>query len=147
MPYAWASGAWAAGAWAAGSWGDEAAPPDTSPPIGAITAPATGATVFGTINVLGVFTDDVGVVDGRLITDGTPGALSGQSGGSFSLPVNTTLLANGAHTFQIGALDLAGNQGLSQVITLTIANLAVPPPLPPGVGRGLYPAARRRGRR
>lgn len=147
MAYAWASGAWAAGAWATGAWGDEGGTPDTEAPVGAITSPANGATVFGTINVLGLFIDNVGVVNGRLITNGTPGSLSGQSGGSFTLPVDTTLLANGSHTFQIGALDVAGNQGLSQVITLTIANLAVPPPLPPGGGSGLYPAARRRGRR
>ena len=107
-----------------------AGPPDTESPVGTITSPLTGAIVAGTIDIVGSFTDNVGVTDGRRVTDSVSASYSGQSGGSFTISVDTTLLSEGDHTFQIDAIDAAGNHGFSQIITLNVDNIPNPTPAP-----------------
>src|SRR5439155_2867116 len=46
------------------------APPDTTPPTVSLTAPATGATVAGTVAVTATATDNVGVVGVQFQLDG-----------------------------------------------------------------------------
>lgn len=106
-------------------WVSSGGAPDTEAPVGVITSPANGSSASGSINIVGVFVDNVGVTDGRLISDGVTGSYTSQSGGNFTIAVNTTLFPDGAHTFQIDAIDAAGNHGLSQVVTLHIMNAAV----------------------
>lgn len=111
-----------------GLWWEAAAggggSPDTTPPIGVITSPVNNSSVSGTIHIVGLFTDDVGVTDGRLEIDGLAQSYSGQSGGSFDIVVDTRTLPDGARTFRIDAVDAAGNHGYSQTITLHVSNAA-----------------------
>ncbi len=95
---------------------------DTTPPTVALTAPASGATVSGTIPVSATASDNVGVAavefkDGNT-TIGTD--TTGPSPYSFSW--NTTSVANGSHTLVVVARDAAGNRATSTPRTVTVSN-------------------------
>ncbi|MBI4057690.1 MAG: hypothetical protein HY399_09105, partial [Elusimicrobia bacterium] len=95
-------------------------PPDTTAPTISITSPANGATVSGTISVLGTASDNVGVSQVQVQVDGgTPQNASGTTNWSFSY--NTSSLSNGSHTLSANARDAAGNNS-SVSITVTVNN-------------------------
>ena len=83
-------------------------PPDVTPPGVAITSPASGATVTGSVNVLGTASDNVGLsqVDVR-VDSGVWNLASGL--GNWSYALNTVSLADGAHTIEARATDTSGN--------------------------------------
>ena len=92
---------------------------DTTPPKVTIASPLTGATVAGTVAVIGTATDNVGVtkvefyIDGVLSTSGTVAA--------FSFSWNSTSKANGSHTITLKAYDAAKNIG-SASLSVTVNN-------------------------
>jgi hypothetical protein len=87
----------------------------------AITSPANGATVSGTISILGTASDTVNVSSVQVSLDnGNYVNVSGTSNWSFSLDTNS--LANGIHTISAKVTDQAGVTAISLPITVTVTN-------------------------
>jgi len=121
-----------AAACAAGAYNDRddlvfavgAGAPDTTPPTTSITAPASGATVSGAVNITASASDNVGVTNVEFYIDG---ALAGSDATSpYAFSWNTAGLVNGSsHTIASKAYDAAGNVGTSATVTVTVNNGAV----------------------
>lgn len=93
---------------------------DGTPPSVSLTAPASGATVSGTITVTASASDNVGVTRVDVLVDG---AVAGSDASApYAVAVDTTRLANGAHSLAARALDAAGNAATSAAITVTVQN-------------------------
>ncbi len=103
-------------------------PPDTTSPTVAVTAPAAGASVGGTVNVTAAATDDVGVAGVQFLLDG--GILGAEdTSAPYSVSWATTATANGAHELAARARDAAGNTTTSAVVAVTVSQPAVDPTL------------------
>ncbi len=93
-------------------------PPDTAPPVTAITSPADGATVSGVVTVTATASDNVGVSSVDLLVDGVV------QGAALATPYtfvwDTSKWAKGTHTLQTIAHDVAANAGDSPLVTATI---------------------------
>lgn len=93
--------------------------PDTTPPTVAMTAPADGATVTGTITLTASATDNISVAGVQFILDGTNlGAEDTTAPYSFSW--NTATALRGAHTLSAKARDAAGNVTTTASLTVTV---------------------------
>ena len=101
--------------------------PDTTPPAVSVTAPASGATVVGTVTVTGNATDNVGVVGVQFRLDGNPLGAEDTSS-PWSVSWDSTAAANGPHTLTAVARDAAGNTTTSAAISVTVNNPDVTPP-------------------
>ncbi|WP_434383595.1 extracellular catalytic domain type 1 short-chain-length polyhydroxyalkanoate depolymerase [Melittangium boletus] len=94
---------------------------DTTAPSVALTSPAAGATLSGTVALTATATDNLGVsrveflVDGAVVASGTP-----TGGGTYTASWNTTTATTGTHTVRARALDAAGNTGLSTQVSVTV---------------------------
>lgn len=92
--------------------------PDTTPPTVAITAPANGATVGGTVAIQGTASDQGGIsrtelyVDDALVTTGTTAV--------FNLPWNSPSVTDGNHVIRVRALDF-GTPPNSANASVTVA--------------------------
>jgi hypothetical protein len=95
--------------------------PDTTPPTASVTAPASGATVRGTIAVTASASDDRGVSQVALLVDGA--AVATDLTAPYSFTLDTTTLTAGGHTLQARASDAAGNTGTSAPVSITVDNL------------------------
>lgn len=97
--------------------------PDTTPPTVSITAPASGATVSGTVTVTASASDDVGVAGVQFLLDG---ASLGAEVITPPYQVNwsTTTATNGAHTLSARAHDAAGNTATAANVSVTVSNTA-----------------------
>ena len=96
--------------------------PETLAPAAAVTAPAGGSFVSGTVNVITEASDNVGVVNIEVYKDN---ALFGTSTTSpFTLAWDSTTDSEGPHTFFSKAYDAAGNVGTSAPIVLNVDNTA-----------------------
>ena len=103
-------------------------PPDTTSPTVAVTAPAAGASVGGTVNVTAAASDDVGVAGVQFLLDG--GILGAEdTSAPYSVSWATTATANGAHATGRSARDAAGNTTTSAVVAVTVSQPAVDPTL------------------
>ena len=89
---------------------------DTTAPTVAITSPADGSTVSGTVKIYVSATDNVGVTKVDLYLDGAFFNSSTSSTPVFSW--NTRGAAKGSHKLQAYAYDAAGNIGPSSVVTV-----------------------------
>jgi hypothetical protein len=106
-----------------------AAQKDRQKPVVAISAPQSGATVSGTIQILGTAADKYGVAKVEVKVDsGTYASTTGTTSWSYSL--NTAGLADGAHTVTARATDTSGLVALAS-ISLTTGSAPPPPPPPP----------------
>jgi hypothetical protein len=112
---------------------DTTVPPgDTTPPTVAITSPAAGSTVSGTITLTATAADNVGVAGVRFSIDGTPIG-SEDTAAPYTASWNTTTVTDGSHSITARARDAAGNATTSAAIAVTVSNVVVtPPPPPPG---------------
>jgi predicted amidohydrolase len=100
-------------------------PPDATPPAVSLTAPASGASVSGIVNIGANASDDVAVSAVRFALDGTAlGADDVIAPYSTSWDSRTT--ANGTHTLTATAYDAAGNSSSSS-IAVNVSNGASPP--------------------
>ena len=106
------------------SWGGS----DTTPPTVALTAPANGATVSGTISVTASASDNVGVVGVQFKRDGVNLGTEDLTS-PYSTSWNTTSVSNGSYTLTAVARDAAGNTTTSAARTVTVSNA---PPVSPG---------------
>jgi hypothetical protein len=103
---------------------------DTTPPAVQVASPAAGATLSGTATVSGSASDNAGVASVAVSVDG--GAYAAAQGTtSWSYALDTSSLANGAHTISVQATDSSGN-----VATASVA-VSVQNALPPGVAQQL----------
>src|SRR5947207_1117051 len=108
------------------------APPDITPPTVSITAPASGATVSGTISVTANAADNVGVAGVHLFHDAaTP--RPDDTTPPYSAPCDTTTASNASHPLTARARDAAGNVTTSSAVTVTVSNGAPPDTTPPTV--------------
>jgi hypothetical protein len=103
-----------------------AAAADTTAPTVALTEPADGTTVSGTITVSATASDDVGVAAVQFLLDG---ANLGTEDASepYSVAWDTSGAANGSHTLSAVARDGAGNSMTSAPVAVTVQNTAPPP--------------------
>jgi putative lipoic acid-binding regulatory protein len=105
---------------------------DTTPPSVSVTAPATGATVAGTVTVSATAADGGGIAGVQFRLDGAN--LGGEDTTSpYSISWNTTTVANGSHTLTAVARDTAGNTATASSITVTVQNQAPGDVTPPTV--------------
>jgi chitodextrinase len=95
---------------------------DITPPSVSITAPASGASVSGTVNVTASASDNVGVSKVDFLVDGSLAA----SDSSW----DTTKLTNGTHVIITNAYDAAGNNS-SASVTVNVSNGDKTPPSTP----------------
>src|SRR5258708_5186885 len=94
---------------------------DTSPPAVAITSPAPGATVSGTIAVTAGASDNVGVVGVQFRYNGANFGAEATVA-PYSVSADTTTVANGSYTLAAVARDAAGNVTISAPGNITVAN-------------------------
>jgi len=92
----------------------------SAPPTVAITSPANGAMVSGTITLSGTASDSAGVTAVEVQVDG--GAFSPASGTTnWTFNLNTASLSNAAHTLTARATDTSGLTA-SSTVTVNISN-------------------------
>lgn len=105
--------------------GDNCAnPPDTTPPVVSITAPADNATISSTTTVTASASDDVAVTKVEFYVDGTLKATDTTSAYTYSF--NPASFTVGAHQLTAKAYDAAGNVATSSVIHVTVADTTPP---------------------
>ncbi len=98
--------------------------PDTTPPSVALTAPADGASISGTINVSADASDNVGVSGVQFLLDGT--ALGQEDMATpYALTWDSRIVANGSHTLAARARDAAGNVSTSAVRSIQVTNASI----------------------
>jgi hypothetical protein len=96
---------------------------DTTPPTVAISNPAPGQTLTGTIAVSASATDNVAVAGLQLRLDGLP--LGPElTTTPYTTSWDTSQAANGTHTLTAVARDTAGNTTTSTPVTVTVTNTA-----------------------
>jgi len=90
-------------------------------PTVAITSPASGATVSGTISVSGTASDTVSISSVQVALDG--GSYSSASGtNNWTFSLNTASLSNGAHSLSAKTTDAAGVSATSSAVSVTVNN-------------------------
>lgn len=102
-------------------WGLDGAaqPTDTTPPTVNVTAPATGATVSGNVNIQITANDNVAVTEVELF-------INGQAKANFTSPPytfawDTGAEANGQYNIRAVASDAAGNSAADDDTTVTVS--------------------------
>ncbi len=96
--------------------------PDTTAPAVSMTAPANGATVFGTaVTVSATATDDVGVVGVQFKLDGSNIGTEDTTS-PYSISWNSTTTSDGSHALTAVARDAAANSTTSAAVNVTVTN-------------------------
>ncbi len=94
---------------------------DTTPPTVSMSAPASGATLSGTVTVSASASDNVGVASVQFTLDGanlgTPLAAS-----PYQMTWDTTTTGNGIHLVSAVAKDAAGNTATAAAVSITVSN-------------------------
>jgi len=93
---------------------------DTTAPSVAISSPASGATVSGTVSVSAGASDSVGVSKVDFYVNGA--LVSTDSSSPYSYSWDTTTLSNGSYSLSARAYDAAGNIGESGNTSVTVSN-------------------------
>jgi hypothetical protein len=93
---------------------------DTTPPTVAMTAPAEGAAVSGSVSVAANASDNVAVAAVQFKLDGVN--LSEDTSAPYSITWNTSASSNGTHVLTAVARDSSGNTTTSAPRTVTVAN-------------------------
>src|SRR5271168_1286097 len=94
---------------------------DTTPPTVSITAPASSATVSGTVTVSATASDNVAVASVQLQVDGA-NVGSADTASPYNFSWITTNYANGSHALTAIAKDSAGNATTSATVNVTVSN-------------------------
>lgn len=98
--------------------------PDTTAPVVALTAPADGSTVSGTINLSATATDNVAVNRVVFTVDGVQQGPN-DTAAPYGTTLDTTALVNGPHTVRATVIDTSGNSAFNEV-AVTVDNQAPP---------------------
>ena len=102
---------------------------DTTKPTVALTAPAAGAVVSGTVSVTADATDNVGVAGVQFTLDGSNlGAEDTLA--PFTIPWDTRTSPNGSHSLSAVARDAAGNRQTASNVTVSVSNDTTAPTVP-----------------
>ena len=96
-------------------------PGDTTAPSVAMTAPAGGATVSGTIAVSATASDDVGVASVQFTVDGAAVG-SADTAAPFTIQWNSSTVPNGLHAISAVARDAAGNATQATAVMVNVSN-------------------------
>ncbi len=92
---------------------------DSTPPSVSISAPTQGEVVSATLSITASASDAVGVDRVEFLVDGA--VLASDNAAPYSVSWNAAMAANGTHTLQARAFDLAGNSASSIAITVTVS--------------------------
>ena len=103
-----------------------AVPTSDLPPTVAITSPADGATVRGTVTVQADASDDHGVARVEFFDGTTSLGVDSDGTDGWSIAWDTTATSDGAHTLRAVATDTAG-QTASHSVGVTVDNVDSPP--------------------
>src|SRR5207249_767936 len=100
---------------------------DTTPPAVSISAPASGATVSGTVTVSASASDNVGVAGVQFLVDG---AKLGEedTASPYSVSWNTTTVGNGSHTLTPSFPTPRSSDLTSSPVSVTVSNADTTPP-------------------
>jgi len=93
---------------------------DNTAPVAALTAPAAGSTVVGSVTVTADATDDVGVTRVSFFANGA--LLGTDTTAPYSVTWDTTQGGNGAQSLVAKAYDGGGNVGTSSTVSVTVNN-------------------------
>jgi hypothetical protein len=104
-------------------------PPANAAPSVSISAPASGATVSGSVAYSAIAADDKGVSKVVFSIDST--TLATDTASPYSGSLNTTTLANGTHTLKAVASDASGLTATAQVAINVQNGTSTPPTNPP----------------
>lgn len=88
-------------------------------PTAAITAPANGAAVTGSVAIAANASDDIGVDRVEFLLDGA--LLGSDTTAPYTYSWNSSTASNGAHALQARAVDLVGNTGSSAPVNVTVS--------------------------
>ena len=100
--------------------------PDTEAPVVALTAPANGAVISGTVSIEAIATDNVAVAGVQFQVNGSnQGAEDNLA--PYSISWDVSGLPNGVYQLSAIARDLTGNTATATAITVTVANDVTPP--------------------
>ena len=99
-------------------------PVDTTPPTVALTAPAAGATVNGTIAISADASDNVAVTQVEFLVNGN--VVGSDSSSPYSINWDSTTIANGSATINARASD-GSNTSTTPDRTITVDNVVTPP--------------------
>jgi chitodextrinase len=99
--------------------------PDTSAPTVSISAPANGSTVSASTTVAANAADDTGVVGVQFKLDGA-NLGSEDISAPYSIPWDIATTTNGTHTLTAVARDAVGNSTISDIVSVTVNNVAQP---------------------
>ncbi len=94
---------------------------DKTPPSVAVTAPANGATVSGTITVTATASDNIGVAGVQFYLNGSPFGPKLTSA-PYSAQWDTRTVGNGSYQWTAMATDAAGNSATSTVVFAQVSN-------------------------
>jgi hypothetical protein len=94
---------------------------DTAAPAVSLTAPASGATVSGTVTLSATASDNVGVAGVQFKVDGANVGAE-DTAAPYTTSWSSMSAANGTHTVTAVAKDAAGNTTTSAPITVTVSN-------------------------
>ncbi len=100
-------------------------PIDATPPTVALSAPANGASLTGTVTISATASDNVAVTKVEFYYGTTK--IGEDVSSPYSLSWNTALVPNGSYAITAKAFDAAGNNTTSASRTVTTANANVPP--------------------
>ncbi len=92
---------------------------DVTPPTVAITFPASGATISGSVVVTANAADNVGVIGVQFQLDGTNLGAEATTA-PWGMTWDTTTASPGSHTLTAGARDAAGNRTTSAPVNVTV---------------------------
>ena len=95
-------------------------PPDSEPPVVAMTNPVPDALLSGIVSVGAEATDNVGVDGVQFLLNGEPLAAEFYGYDSFEMLWDTRLLVPGAYTLAAAARDAAGNRSVSAPVPVTV---------------------------
>lgn len=94
---------------------------DTTPPTVAMTAPANGSTVSGSITVSANASDNVAVAGVQFQLNGANLGVE-VTAAPYSITWDTSTVANGSYTLDAIARDSSGNRTTSASVTVTVSN-------------------------
>ena len=100
---------------------------DDTDPVVQIAAPTAGQQLGGTVTITGSATDDDAVASVALTVGGQPASMTGNA--MFSLPWDSTTVADGPVTLTVTAVDRAGNSGSASVVAAVSNSVAAGPVL------------------
>ena len=94
---------------------------DTTPPTVTMTAPASGATVSGTVTLSATATDNVGVAGVQFLVNDSPVG-NEDTASPYTTSWNTAAVSDGSYTLTGRARDAAGNTRVSAGVTVQVRN-------------------------